>query len=64
MRKHLAFIRYGLGTQASAFDLWCIATTVIYAFGRPIPWWVWFAFGAELYTVVSNALQYNKEVSK
>lgn len=32
----------------SAADLWIITATILYAFDRPIPWWLWFILAMEL----------------
>ena len=61
--KHLAYIRYGLGTMASAFDLWLIAITLIVATGHHVPWWAWVMLVVEFLVVGSNAIRYTKEKS-
>jgi len=64
MSKHLAFLRYGVGTLASALDLWFMLATLLYAFDRRIPWWVWVFIVTEFCTVVIGAARYKRESGK
>lgn len=38
-------------------DLWLIAITLMYAFGRPIPWWAWLMIALEFLLVMTLGIR-------
>ncbi len=62
--KDLKFIRYAQSCIAMAFDFWLMVIVILWAFDKPVRWYVWMMFSLEFLTVIANAVRYNNEKDK
>jgi hypothetical protein len=61
--KDFKFIKYGVGTFATAADQWLMLICLLAAAGLPIRWYVWTLFAIEKLVAIYGAYRYKKETA-